>query len=236
MDPVPLDRIAEAMRDNAWVDMRVVDLGLLARVRIQSVTVTPHNDTLELYQELPGDRYVHHEVDSEDVMYMGESTFEREDVPEPKEKLTSGGADPAEYDHPFMKYKLPSEARALFPLVRRAVFNEFAQDSDEMEREFWKVDPTARNPTNLYAFSIYVRYGLLLTLYEVSELPKMDVCYTVGYHSLQPMISALQFAESEAAGRKKDVRLLDVTRNACKSVKKFLGSSHTAPKRHDSVL
>jgi hypothetical protein len=236
LEPVPLTSLAEAMRDEAWLDMRIVEHGNVPRVRVQSILIMTHNETVELYQELPEDAYRYLEVDSEDIMAALPSCFERDDVPEPNEPPPSG-ADPEEYTQgrPFASYKLPSEARAMFPLVRRAVFNQFA-NPDHMERDFWDLtNVSSRNPTNLYHFTLHVRYALLLTLYEVTELSQADVCYVVGYHSIQPFISARQLAKREKDGKAKDTRLIDLTRAAVKSVTKFVGRDRLVP-RQDTIL
>lgn len=229
LDPVPLATLGEAMKDAAWLDMRILDHGSVPRVRVQSILVTPTNDIVELYQEYGEDDYRHLEVDSEDIMGAVPSCFERADVPEPCPPTFDQATH---YEHRWGKYELKAEAVAIFPYVRTAVFDQF-NNAAQMEQD-WNT-PGSSNPTGLYSFSIYVRYALLLVLYEVTELAQDDVCSTVGYHSIQPLLSARLYIKQEARGEKKDARLTQVVTDAYRDVKLALGGLK-APKRQNSIF
>lgn len=226
MDPVPLATLGQAMKDTAWLDMRILEYGNVPRVRVQSILVTPSNDIVELYQEYGEEDYRHLEVDSEDIMAALPSCFERADVPEPVDPIP---ADPGfREDRYGRRYELKPEAKALFPIIRRAVFDQFSAPTDAMEKQW--LDPNE----GLYSFSTYVRYALLILLYELTELPKDDVYRTIGYHSPQPMLSAYQFIDQESRAMKKDKRLTEIITEAHKAIVRLAGKRLVAAKRHDA--
>lgn len=128
LEPPPIEELAAAMRDRAWLDMRVVGGGELVRVMPVNLSIWPDRDEVTVEQEYlqRGDfqkRQV--TVDAEDIMWSrpticGISDVEIPELPEcedqpPTDELASHILDTLAFLHGVtpkqVKEGLPAQAR-----------------------------------------------------------------------------------------------------------------------------
>lgn len=90
-EPVPIHTLAEHMRDDAWLDMRVIGRGTLERVRIAELRIRRDNEKVVVEQAavhvngtIPGRRkmdpdstlkYISQAVDCEDIRWVRPTVF-----------------------------------------------------------------------------------------------------------------------------------------------------------------
>lgn len=83
LEPPEIGALAEALREGAWLDLRVVDFGNCHRVRIESINVHRERDVLVIVQKVPeGDslREATYAIDAEDIRWMRPTQVALEDV------------------------------------------------------------------------------------------------------------------------------------------------------------
>jgi hypothetical protein len=225
LEPVDLPVLAAAMRDNSWLDMKLVD-GPVPRVRVKAILVLPETETVTLVQEYPkhdqgvdkdGCLLDHREweVDSEDIMWVMESTFERDDVPGFSERLK---LEPVPANSP-----LPLHAQVALPTIHAEVLKRWPEVRD------WDW----RDPKTLYEAHTHARHAALWALYELTPLPPVECCKSLGWHSVQPLLTA----RWKVSGQHAKPGYVEKVQDICKDTWLSIGASlPDMDPRADSIL
>jgi len=232
LEPVDLTSLAQALRDEVWVDLRAVDHGIIERVRIIAFIIDRHNDILTLYQEwvAPGgvakDRTF--QVDSEDIMWCKVSQFDREDV-EPKLRLESTVI----LDSNKRWDGLPHTIQPLVSIIIEECALEFQVDPTEVAKLAF--DAGAR----VVLDPIHCRYTMMWTLYELTGLSPLKCCNIFNWSSQTPWISARSKLEwgakhNDKAGQALAVSIKTVAPRAKRRAEVFMGPEW--PDVRDSIL
>ena len=207
LEPVSIREIAEAIRDRTWLDARVLERSIIARVQINAIRIDREAEILTLVQEYlddeadrPGVRAF--DVDAEDVMWIRPTECEIEDVPTPR----TAGPPLDEHGNVVEGFW----TSVVWSHVVLAVADAFGMTQDAFSREL--TPPyTARDRDDV----ILRRYVALGTLYELTPLEVSTCVHTVGWQSSQPWVT-LRFKLAPRNGgddlRRYIVKAMDIVR------------------------
>lgn len=171
MTIIPLSDFAAHLRDGAWLDMRVIDVGTLKRVQIKEIIVRRDCDLLRIVQQWY-DQQVEQGMerslsfDSEHVRWCHVTKWELLDVTLPSIMASS-------------TQDTPSVVSALFKDVTHAVSIIFRATRSDIRKIEVKDQETTR-----------ARYAAIVLLYGMTNESPLDVCKVFGYHSQTPWVSA----------------------------------------------
>jgi hypothetical protein len=168
LDPVALDELAAHLRDETWLDLRVVEVGTVERAQVNAIIVRRDFEEIELRQEHMFDGVVteaNMTVSADAIFWARPTCFELIDVEIAKPKRPSEVDDKkvinAVKDLLVFLYK--NDKRT--PLESRAAVERMLK-------------------TNGHTFIwLIMRYGS-------GELDNLDVCKMAGYKSPMPWQSA----------------------------------------------
>lgn len=224
LDPPPLVSVAEHMRDETWLDVKVVGEPVLERVRLVQIIVNRHEDYLVFTQERPGADEngkletieVEHKVDAEDVMYLKPTIFELADItPRERERVVTVGGRAFPLGDGFNA----DENHVLFAaisLIANDLRTPVPEILDRVDKDF-------------FSFSTRIRYSLLWLVYEFTECSTLKVCHALGYSSITPYLSAKNTIQRNEPEFMKPLRKMILALDA------RLPSSITPALRHDAI-
>lgn len=193
LDPISIVALAEHLRDETWLDVRVCDLhSPLERVRIEEIVIRRDIDNVVFVQEIMGGEEVtltRHVVDGESIMYANPTVFALEDVQPPKAPRVK--LQPSEK---FGKGLEPDEFSILVRVVRAMEHYTSLRDSSQV-LELLRDTPERA--------AVWVRHWALWGLYELTDLSPVRCCVALGYASPQPWYSTqVDWRQDEASAVK----------------------------------
>jgi hypothetical protein len=164
LKPPDIERIAEAVRDQEWLDIRAIDEGRLIRVMPVNITVWPDRDDVTFRQEYIADGdYRSNEwvIDAEDIMALHPSIHGVTDVERPRVADTG---------------LLPEDAVMCRHAIETVAFV-YKMDTSTLLQLVGGATPL-------------VRYFAIMLMWETTGLSQTEICAVVGYKSPQPYYSA----------------------------------------------
>lgn len=164
LEPVGLAKLAEALRDGAWLDMRVVGVGTVERVQIETINVHRERDVIVVEQKWPDGNEVGHTqmaFDAEDVRWVRETQVALEDVT---------------------------------PVLRSAPASNAAQIVDEIIRTVAflteGVSEADLRSGGKQTGCVRTRQEAMWLAYEMTDLTPLEIAVGhFGYRSVQPMLT-----------------------------------------------
>ncbi len=180
LEPLSLVDLAVALRDDLWLDMRVIDERpmTLERVRVETITVKKDGEDVALVQEHKtgeGVTTYHLVVDAECIRWAKPTSFELEEV-EPWSPTGERRHD-----------KAGSEEERVWLAAERAVANHFNMDLHELQKTIYDGGDVDRSR---------LRYWVMLAARWVAAncsalgLTAETSCARFGYRSVMPLQSA----------------------------------------------
>jgi len=176
--PAPLKSLGEFLRDETWIDMRVVDgeeFLTLERVQILTIVIYRHNELIEVRQEWKDDREHHDEtfyIDCDSIRWARPTSFELENVT-PHDNVVER-VRTAELDNAFDQIaSVLAQANAVTPQVFKT----------RLQTQYSWTNGVEPLP-------ITARHEALLCLYELTEASPLECAKMCGYSSIQPLMSA----------------------------------------------
>lgn len=169
LDPVELNVLAEHLRDEDWLDLRVVEHGIMERVLVEGVVIYRDSEDVDVRQDWVVNGVVqtaNYLVSRDKIMVCRPTSFEVEDVTPVRLKAAA----------------IQGVKEGRWAMVKEAAKSVLAMDEE----------------TFTYALDgIPLRYMLITAMYEISDESDLEICRRIGYMSLQPMISARYKVKTE---------------------------------------
>lgn len=168
LDPVPLDEIASRIRDEAWVDLRVVGVGTVQRVLITQLNVHRDHDEVVVRQKFAA---------SDDELTVEEHAFDAEDIRWLRETQVAL-CDVKPVQPPAPESVQCIDAKSVVNRIIRSVC--FVYEKSEAElRGGWRAAGATRE-----------RQRALWLAFEMTDLTPPQICKDhFGYGSQQPILT-----------------------------------------------
>lgn len=177
LDPLSIPDLARSMAEEDWLDMRVVDYGLLSRVRVTCILIYREDESVELTQEYLADdsqavEAVKVVVPAENVWWARPTQFELADVdPMRPRTVTPPIMDTGKV--------VAAACQAVAENINMAL-DLFLQLFNEKPHRGAGTHPPA------------VRHQVMWIVYEMTDLSNVECCKACGWRSPQPWVSARQ--------------------------------------------
>lgn len=235
LDPVPLHVLAEHLAERTWLDMRVVEKGLLRRVRIFEIRI--HLDGEDIgaeqdYYEGTEVKRQEHVFPQDAVMWARPTSFDERDIDPPwalspgAAELSEGGRawqefkrNPLTADNPYQEEynrKRIAEFRAKHPELWVLRNNILLAASIH-----WQTDVAAIMTESTQPSTVARKFAMRL-MWELSDYGQTDIPILFGYRSGGMMSSAL-------TGTKDDPKTV---RSLLEQTEKLLGDKWSARRGH----
>lgn len=163
LEPVGLDKLGEALRDGAWVDLRIVEVGTLERVQVQTINVHRTKDEVVVVQKWPfGDEVRSSTLtfDAEDVRWCRPSEVPLESV-QPLLRPRQVCGDPE-----ALATQLVGTAAFIYRVSVASIFTKSSPDP-----------------------GLRARQAVMWALYEMSDMDPPAIAARFGYRSQMPIIT-----------------------------------------------
>lgn len=181
LHPVSLTTLAEYLRDQTWLDVRICDHGPVERVQVMNVTVWADREDVTLRQQV-----VRRGVDGEDVISELELEADAEDIMWAKPSAFTEPLDVREAQ-PDDPAKPPDsiDMERVFDTTADAVAFIHQMSRAELDKELSEI-------TNRIGPACLRRYQVLWTMREVlhERVGTLEICQRIGWRSVQPYHSA----------------------------------------------
>lgn len=194
LEPVPLGVLAEHIRDQTWLDMRVIEVGTCQRVQITQLNICRERDEVVVRQK--------HAVD-DDALATDTLTFDAEDIRWVREtEVALADVTPVS-----IAVRVPSLTRAAVGPGAAAAMPHASDERVIVGRAVLIVsEHTGFSHTEIGRFCGWeedysiarARHLAIWLIYEMTDLPATVICEAFGYVSTTPLSSASDKARNAA--------------------------------------
>lgn len=191
LEPPGIQMLAQALADETWLDIRVVDAGVMKRVKIEALHIYRQHETVTVVQEVCEEdpeeliRYSF-EVEAEDIMYAVKTELESVN----------------EVDVLLAPAKKPNGEQELIDKIRDAAIQAVVDVTGgtvmELVRGFANASYAGRRKQEL----VDRRHLVLWTMIEMTDETPYDLCWYLGWRSPMPYQTALYKFISPNADKK----------------------------------
>lgn len=209
LEPPEFQELAGFMAERVWLDVMVVDAGLLQRVRVECLHIYFEHEAVTFVQSFQtdvGDISQHSmDVAWDDIMYAVKS------------ELESPAEVRAIVEPPSNNEKLEDGFEAIKDAAIEAVCDVTAGNVMGL------VKSLAAGGAQLRQDMVDRRHLVLWALLEMTDKPPDTLCYECGWRSPMPF----QSARVKFVGKNADVKWAPVIRNVVKRAHEILGAQPT---------